>query len=172
MILQSSYISALQTRKNVEAATATQMFTMLNVLVDSLTGLERILTTPIPFSYSVHLWIVTWLYCLALPFQIVTPLGWIAIPGTVVASFIFFGFLVAGEEIENPFGYDKNDLNLDHFTQGIVKLGAFSFFLSFFLSTSCYEYGWLIWSRIASYYFCPCTRPNCLGVQDRRHDSV
>lgn len=29
---------------------------------------------------------------------------------TDIQSFIFFGFLVAGEEIENPFGYDKNDL--------------------------------------------------------------
>lgn len=54
-------------------------------------------------------------------------------------SFIFFGFLVAGEEIESmyffspcfrlaltevradPFGYDKNDLNLDHFTNNIIR---------------------------------------------------
>jgi len=28
---------------------------------------------------------------------------------------------VAGEEIENPFGYDKNDLNLDHFTHSIIR---------------------------------------------------
>lgn len=56
----------------------------LNQLVDGLTGLERILTTPIPFSYapslssfspsglirilrySIHLWVVTIIYCLAL----------------------------------------------------------------------------------------------------------
>jgi putative membrane protein len=54
-------------------------------------------------------------------------------------SFIFFGFMVAGEEIESeqcryslsaqlktcqfkdPFGYDKNDLNLDHFTHNIIS---------------------------------------------------
>ncbi len=52
----------------------------LNQLVDALTGLERILTTPIPFSYvglrsqmalhadyltrySFHLWTVTLIYC-------------------------------------------------------------------------------------------------------------
>jgi len=52
----------------------------LNQLVDALTGLERILTTPIPYScvpryvqicriltgtlrYSIHLWAVTLLYC-------------------------------------------------------------------------------------------------------------
>ena len=54
-------------------------------LTDSLTGLERILTTPIPFSYSIHLWVVTIIYCLALPFQIWSALGWITIPGTTVA---------------------------------------------------------------------------------------
>ncbi len=34
----------------------------VHLLVDSLTGLERILTTPIPFSYSIQLWAVTSLY--------------------------------------------------------------------------------------------------------------
>ena len=54
----------------------------INQLVDSLTGLERILTTPIPFSYvlrfdsqlnlnkepryAIHLWVVTILYLLAM----------------------------------------------------------------------------------------------------------
>jgi predicted membrane chloride channel (bestrophin family) len=87
-------------------------------LTDSLTGLERILTTPIPFSYSIHLWAVTAFYCLALPFQIVNTMHWITIPGTTVVvrniasiyiapptvrlqAFVFFGFLVAGEEIES-----------------------------------------------------------------------
>ena len=53
-------------------------------LTDSLTGLERVLTTPIPFSYSFHLWVVTHFYCLALPFQILTTLGWLTIPSTIV----------------------------------------------------------------------------------------
>jgi putative membrane protein len=109
-------------------------------LVDALTGLERILATPIPFSYSVHLWITVCIYCLLLPFQIWTALRWLTIPGTAILSFMFFGFLVAGEEIENPFGYDKNgaqppsrprctpltvwpraDLNMDHFCSNIVR---------------------------------------------------
>ena len=53
-------------------------------LTDSLAGLERILTTPIPFSYSIHLWVVTVIYCLALPFQIWKTMGWITIPGTTL----------------------------------------------------------------------------------------
>jgi len=117
----SSYIALLQKRKLLDVPTCSTLLSSLNQLVDSLTGLERILTTPIPFSYSVHLWLVTIIYCLALPFQIWTTLKWLTIPATVILSFFFFGFLVAGEEIENPFGYDKNDLNLDHFTHSIIR---------------------------------------------------
>ncbi|KAK0450293.1 Bestrophin, RFP-TM, chloride channel-domain-containing protein [Desarmillaria tabescens] len=117
----SSYISALQKRKTMDVPTTNTLLAALNQLVDSLTGLERILTTPIPFSYSIHLWVVTILYNLCLPFQIWQPLGWITIPACSILSFIFFGFLVAGEEIENPFGYDKNDLNMDHFTSNIIR---------------------------------------------------
>ncbi|KAI0049357.1 UPF0187-domain-containing protein [Auriscalpium vulgare] len=117
----SSYVAALQARKAIDPPTATNIIASLNMLVDALTGLERILTTPIPFSYSIHLWAVTLVYCLFLPFQLWNSLKFVTIPGTVIASFIFFGFLVAGEEIENPFGYDKNDLNLDHFTNNIIR---------------------------------------------------
>ncbi|KIJ49262.1 hypothetical protein M422DRAFT_28203 [Sphaerobolus stellatus SS14] len=117
----SSYIAALQRRKVIDVPTINALFTALNGLVDALTGLERILTTPIPFSYRIHLWLVTTIYCIALPLQIWKTLGWITIPATSILSFIFFGFLVAGEEIENPFGYDKNDLNMDHFTQSIIR---------------------------------------------------
>ncbi|KAJ7202053.1 UPF0187-domain-containing protein [Mycena pura] len=117
----SSYIATLQQRKQTDVPTTNNLIASLNQLVDALTGLERILTTPIPFSYSIHLWVVTALYCLSLPSQIVATMGWQTIPATVVLAFVFFGFLVAGEEIENPFGYDKNDLNLDHFTSNIIR---------------------------------------------------
>ncbi|PPQ98587.1 hypothetical protein CVT26_013770 [Gymnopilus dilepis] len=120
-IVQSSYIAKLQERKVIDVPTSNILLGSLNQLVDSLTGLERILTTPIPFSYAIHLWVVTALYCLALPFQIYSTLKWVTIPATIILSFIFFGFLAAGEEIENPFGYDKNDLNLDHFTHNIIR---------------------------------------------------
>ncbi|KAJ6555149.1 Bestrophin, RFP-TM, chloride channel-domain-containing protein [Mycena vulgaris] len=117
----SSWIAALQHRKQNDVPTTNTLLAALNQLVDALTGLERILTTPIPFSYSIHLWVVTTIYCLALPSQIVSTMNWATIPATILLTFIFFGFLVAGEEIENPFGYDKNDLNLDHFTNNIIR---------------------------------------------------
>lgn len=117
----SSYIAALQQRKICDVPTTNLLLASLNGMVDSLSGVERIVTTPIPFSFSVHLWTITLLYCAALPFQLVDALDWVAIPGTAIATFIFVGFLVAGEEIENPFGYERNDLNQDYFTHHIIR---------------------------------------------------
>jgi len=112
----SSYVAELQHRKVTTVPTANNLLGSINQLGDALTGLDRILTTPIPFSYSSHLWVVTLIYCLALPLQIWPTFKWLTIPATVVVVYTFLGFILAGEEIENPFGYDRNDLNLDLFT--------------------------------------------------------
>lgn len=32
---------------------------------------------------------------------------WFTIPGVCIAAFFYIGFLAAGEEIEQPFGYDE-----------------------------------------------------------------
>jgi ion channel-forming bestrophin family protein len=86
---------------------------LINNLVDNLGGCERILKTPIPLAYSIHLNQLLLLYCLLLPFQLVDRLGWWT--GVIVAlvSFTLFGIEGIGIEIENPFGYDANDLPLD-----------------------------------------------------------
>lgn len=36
------------------------------------------------------------------PFQLWSTLEWVTIPGTVIVAYIFFGFLVNGDEIEGP----------------------------------------------------------------------
>ncbi|KAI6157318.1 UPF0187-domain-containing protein [Pisolithus tinctorius] len=114
----SSYIAALEERNDnihpkIEPPTMSLLHTSLCQLIEALTDMERIATTSV--IYSKHLWLLTIIYCLLLPFQTLSTLGWLTVPGTVLACFMFFGFLVAGAEIENPFGYDKNDLNLKDF---------------------------------------------------------
>ncbi|BAZ69138.1 hypothetical protein NIES4106_39090 [Fischerella sp. NIES-4106] len=86
---------------------------MLPQLVDNLDACERILKTPIPLAYVIHLKQLLLLYCVLLPFQIVESFGWLT--GLIVASisFTLFGIEAIGLEIENPFGYDINYLQLD-----------------------------------------------------------
>ncbi|KAJ7717560.1 UPF0187-domain-containing protein [Mycena metata] len=86
----------------------------------SLATLEHILTTPLPFVYAVHIRHTVWLYLFLLPFQLVNEFGWHTVPAVGIGAFIYLGFVAAGEEIEQPFGYDENDLDLDMFCQDII----------------------------------------------------
>lgn len=79
-------------------------------LLDILGACERIKKTPIPFSYAVYLKIFITAYGLLLPMALVTTFHYSTIP---LAMFIFFALLgveLLGEEIEDPFGMDCNDL--------------------------------------------------------------
>ena len=106
----------LQQQYNRHCLNSYQLATMqdlLNSMVDTLGGCERILKTPMPLAYAIHLKQLLLIYCLLLPFQMVHSLGlW---TGAIVAliSFTLFGIEEIGIEIENPFGYDANDLPLD-----------------------------------------------------------
>ncbi len=53
------------------------------------------------------------IYCLLLPFQLVKDLGLGTGASVALISFALFGIEEIGIEIENPFGYDANDLPLD-----------------------------------------------------------
>ncbi|KAH9940400.1 Bestrophin, RFP-TM, chloride channel-domain-containing protein [Epithele typhae] len=116
----SIWLSILDERGCVPGNALGGMFGCLASMEDSLSTLERILTTPLPFVYSVHIRHTVWIYLFFLPFQLVDLFKWYAIPGVGFAAFTYLGFLAAGEEIEQPFGYDENDLDLDFFCRAII----------------------------------------------------
>lgn len=105
-----SYIKCVRERGLVDVPTTTTMHNALNSLVECVAQFEKILKTPIPLAYSVHLNHVVWLYFLALPYQLIGLLDWWTIPVVTLAAFTILGILDIGWEIENPFGYDDNDL--------------------------------------------------------------
>ena len=74
---------------------------------------ERIKMTPLPFAYTLLLHRTAYLFCLLLPFGIAAPLGWATPLVTAIVSYTFFGLDALGDELEEPFGYDVNDLPLD-----------------------------------------------------------
>ncbi len=106
----------LQQQCNSHCLNNYQLITMqelINSMVDNLGVCERILKTPIPLAYTIHLKQLLILYCLLLPFQLVENLGWATGVITGVISFTLFGIEAIGLEIENPFGFDDNDLPLN-----------------------------------------------------------
>ncbi|KAF9434013.1 hypothetical protein BGZ76_008691 [Entomortierella beljakovae] len=115
----SSYIKSCSNKGKIDPASLTVMNNALVMMVDCLTGFERILRTPIPLAYSIHLHHATWIYLLALPFQLIANMKVVMIPATMLAAFTLLGILGIGYEIENPFNDDYNDLPLDDFCKVI-----------------------------------------------------
>jgi putative membrane protein len=84
-----------------------------------LAGCDRIRSTPIPFSYTLLLHRTAYLYCFLLPFGLVDTVG-LATPIMVgLVSYTFFGLDALGDEIEEPFGSQPNDLSLTALCRGI-----------------------------------------------------
>jgi putative membrane protein len=99
----------------------TAMDQNVQLLIDYIGGCERIVKTPLPFAYVVHVRRALILYCIALPFALVQDFGYGAILDTLVVAFIFFGIEEIGVEIENPFGMDDNDLPLETICSTIAR---------------------------------------------------
>ncbi|THU84170.1 UPF0187-domain-containing protein [Dendrothele bispora CBS 962.96] len=118
----SEWCSVLEDRGTVPGTSLGGIVGCLSAMEETLSALERILTTPLPFVYSVHIRHTVWIYLFFLPFQLLRDFGYYTIPGVTIAAFIYLGFLAAGEEIEQPFGYDENDLDLDMFVREIVHV--------------------------------------------------
>jgi len=110
-------------RIGVELATARQRgwidrfhATVLEASLTELTeiqgGCERIKNTPIPYTYTVLIHRIVAVYCFALPFGIVPDVKLFTPLVAAMVSYAFFGLDAIGDEIEEPFGEDVNDLPL------------------------------------------------------------
>jgi putative membrane protein len=85
----------------------------LSGMIQALGGCQRIRRTPVPFAYAQHIKIFVVLFVYTVPFAMADSLQgytWIA---AAVLSFALFGIDEIGIEIEDPFGYDPNDLPLE-----------------------------------------------------------
>ncbi|KAJ1923816.1 hypothetical protein IWQ60_005630 [Tieghemiomyces parasiticus] len=108
----NKYIFRQSHCQKVDSLTCAAIVALSNDLGDNVTQLERILLTPMPLAYRVHLKQSLYLYLFLLPFTLVN-LGFLLVPVVAAVAFTLFGIDGIGREIENPFGYDLNDLALD-----------------------------------------------------------
>lgn len=81
-------------------------------LMDIQGGCERIKTTPIPYSYTILIHRIVALYTFGLPFGLVDILGRFTPFVVIAVAYTFLGLDAVGDEIEDPFGKDINDLPL------------------------------------------------------------
>ncbi|KAF8927722.1 Bestrophin, RFP-TM, chloride channel-domain-containing protein [Dissophora ornata] len=115
------WVIAQSRAQKIEPSLVGNLLSSINSMTDIFTNMERIVFTPIPLAYSIHLRQVVYLYCLALPFTFISALGWLTVPLMFLVSFTLFGMEAIGREIENPFGQDANDLHMDEFCRDLKR---------------------------------------------------
>ena len=85
----------------------------LKDLIDIMGACERIRNTPIPYSYMMYIKKFIFIYIITLPFGFLTDSGYFTILIVLLVTFVLMSVELIAEEIEDPFGYDLNDLPTD-----------------------------------------------------------
>lgn len=85
----------------------------IDELTDIQGGCERIKNTPIPHSYSILIHRIVASYVFVLPFGLVQTLHLMTPIVVLLVAYTFLGLDAVGDELEDPFGDDLNDLPLD-----------------------------------------------------------
>ena len=100
---------------------------MLTALLDVAGICERIKSTPIPFSYNLFIKIFITFYIFIMPFSVIIEYGYLTIPAVMLVSYILVGLELIGEEIEEPFGLDRNNLPLNQLSQ-LIRINVHEIF--------------------------------------------
>lgn len=85
----------------------------LKSFTDDCGACERIKNTPIPYSHTIFLKKMIFLYIMSLPLFFGGEIGYTTVPITIIVLYVFASIELIAEEIEDPFGEDENDLPLD-----------------------------------------------------------
>ena len=90
-------------------------------LLDICGGCERIRRTRLAKSYRVFARQCVFLFLATFPWAIVNGFGYWTIPITGIISYFMIGLETVAEHVEEPFGYDEDDLDLDGLCETINK---------------------------------------------------
>ncbi|MDF7815079.1 bestrophin family ion channel [Hymenobacter sp. YC55] len=110
-LLQASY-EQLHKTGELQAVHLLQLQPYQGSLLEAAGACERIRSTPIPFSYSFFIKGFITVFTLLMPFVLLDTYGYFTVPIVMIGAYALLGLELIGEEIENPFGLESNDLPL------------------------------------------------------------
>lgn len=141
-LVEDGFLSKLKTKDHIPNVLSQMMYKKVNQLYidkkitgdqffvldkelkqfsDILGGCERIKNTPIPYSYSMYIKKFIFTFTITLPFAFMTEFHYITVPIVLFVFFILVSVELIAEEIEDPFGNDRNDLPTDQLCEKIKK---------------------------------------------------
>jgi len=112
-------------QKVLERGVSRDINPRLTSLADQLGSCERILYTPLPWIYTLHLRFIIMTYLIILPLVFCEFEDKVSTEGVIfyclIIGYAFLGLEDMALEIQNPFGDDYSDLPLDVFTNIIFQ---------------------------------------------------
>lgn len=91
----------------------------LNEITDICGACERIKNTPIPYSYSIFIKKIIFIYVITMPFTFGLSMSYWSVFIVMLMFYAFASMELISEEIEDPFGTDDNDLPTDDIAEKI-----------------------------------------------------
>ncbi len=119
MLKMGEDLRACVQAQRLDANAAVAIDNTLSAMTSAAASCERIRNTPIPFSYTLLLHRTAYIYCFLLPFGLVDSIGFMTPFVVAIVAYTFFGLDALGDEIEEPFGIESNDLPLDALCRAI-----------------------------------------------------
>lgn len=103
LIRQGQRVADARAEGRIEHFRHLQMDSMLTRLSDIQGKCERIKNTPLPRQYDAFPRWFVYAYGMMLPFGLVHPIGWGAVPVAAFVAILFVALEMSGRQIENPF---------------------------------------------------------------------
>jgi ion channel-forming bestrophin family protein len=92
----------------------------VTALLDICGACERIKNTPIPYTYTAFIKKFIVAYTVTLPLGYPFALSWLAVPVVVFIFYVLASLELIAEQIEDPFGRDRNDIPMDKLSEMIA----------------------------------------------------
>ena len=117
LTMAADFLQELHQRQQLDDFGRLTLTKRLAQLAYAQAGNERIASTPLPFVYSLLVRRTTYLYCLLLPFGLLSAAGWFSPLVAAVVAYVFFGLQAVTNELEHPFADVDNALPLGAITR-------------------------------------------------------
>lgn len=117
-----SIVKSLNQDKKISDQEYNSILQAMTSAIEAISACERIKTTPIPFSYFIHIKISIFLYLVTLPFSLFVDMHLWSTLVVMVLYFLISGVEIISSEIENPFSGEPNDLPVDDIIDSIKKI--------------------------------------------------
>lgn len=115
--LVESFIKRGHDRGWFHSPQASQLTVQVNTLVDAYGRMETIRNTSYPVAILIHQRQVLALFGAVLPLAIVESSHWWSIPIVSLVMFTLYGIEGIACQLEDPFGYERNDIKMDPIVQ-------------------------------------------------------